>query len=157
MRTATAPSHPIIRLASIGDAPAVLACVSAAFEMYIDRIGKPPAPMLHDYRTLIEERCVWVAELAKEIEGVLVQFETPDGFYIDTVASSPRSRGTGIGRALLQFSEREAIRRGYASVYLCTNSKMTENQAFYPSIGYVEYERKRDAGYDRVFYRKSLA
>jgi len=157
MRTATAPSHPIIRLASIGDAPAVLACVSAAFEMYIDRIGKPPAPMLLDYPTLIEERCVWVAELAKEIEGVLVQFETPDGFYIDTVASSPRSRGTGIGRALLQFSEREAIRRGYASVYLCTNSKMTENQVFYPRIGYVEYERKRDAGYDRVFYRKSLA
>lgn len=131
--------------------------MSAAFEMYIERIGKPPAPMLLDYPMLIEARSVWVAERAEEIEGVLVQFETPGGFYIDTVASSPRARGTGIGRALLQFSEREAFRRGYASVYLCPNSKMTENQVFYPSIGYVEYERKRDAGYDRVFYRKRLA
>ena len=113
--------------------------------------------MLLDYPKLIEERSVWVAELAAEIEGVLVQFETPDGFYIDTVASSPRARGTGIGRALLQFAEREATRRGYSSVYLCTNSRMTENQVFYPSIGYVEYERKSDAGYDRVFYRKILA
>ena len=157
MQTSIATSAPIVRLAATSEAPAVLACVSAAFEKYIDRIGKPPAPMLLDYPKLIQERSVWVAELAAEIDGVLVQFETPDGFYIDTVASSPRARGTGVGRALLQFAEREAIRRGYASVYLCTNSKMTENQVFYPSIGYVEYERKSEAGYDRVFYRKSLA
>jgi GNAT superfamily N-acetyltransferase len=157
MRADATPSLPIVRLAATGEGTAVLACVSAAFEKYIDRIGKPPAPMLLDYPKLIEERSVWVAELASGIEGVLVQFETPDGFYIDTVASSPRARGTGIGRALLQFAEREASRRGFASVYLCTNSKMTENQVFYPSIGYVEYERKSDAGYDRVFYRKNLA
>ena len=147
----------MVRLAATSDAPAVLACVSAAFEMYIDRIGKPPAPMLLDYPKLIAERSVWVVERVAEIEGVLVQFETTDGFYIDTVASRPRARGTGVGRALLQFAEREATRRGYASVCLCTNSKMTENQVFYPRIGYVEYERKSEAGYDRVFYRKSLA
>ena len=42
------------------------------------------------------------------------------------------------------------------SVYLCTNAKMTENQVFYPRLGYVEYERKIEAGYDRIFYRKRL-
>lgn len=153
---APAPS-PIVRPAVTGEADAVLACVASAFEMYIERIGKPPGPMLLDYPALIEADAVWVAELAGEIEGVLVQFETPEGFYIDTVASSPRARGTGIGRALLQFAEREALRRGYDSVYLCTNSRMTENQVFYPKIGYVEIERKRDSGYDRVYYRKRLA
>ena len=66
-------------------------------------------------------------------------------------------RGAGVGRALLLFAEREAIRRGYRSIYLCTNVKMTENQAFYPKIGYVEYERKLDQGYDRIFYRKQLS
>src|SRR5678815_2758239 len=85
----SAPSAPIVRLAATSEAPAVLACVSAAFEMYIDRIGKPPAPMLLDYSKLIAERSVWVVERVAEIEGVLVQFETTDGFYIDTVASSP--------------------------------------------------------------------
>ena len=95
--------------------------------------------------------------MSSQIEGVLVQYETPDGFYIDTVAASPKARGTGVGRALLQFAEAEAIRRGYASVYLCTNAKMTENQLFYPKIGYVEYDRRTEAGYDRVFYRKALA
>lgn len=156
MPTPLVPSVPVVRLAAGPEAPAVLACVSAAFEMYIPRIGKPPAPMLLDYPRLIGEGCVWVAEVAGAVEGVLVQFETADGFYIDTVASSPRARGTGVGRALLQFAEQEAARRGHASVYLCTNSRMTENQVFYPKIGYVEYDRRKDAGYDRVFYRKSL-
>lgn len=156
MPTPLVPPVPVVRLAASPEAPAVLACVSAAFEMYVARIGKPPAPMLLDYPRLIGEGSVWVAEVAGVVEGVLVQFETQDGFYIDTVASSPRARGTGVGRALLQFAEQEAVRRGHASVYLCTNSTMTENQAFYPKIGYVEYDRRKDAGYDRVFYRKSL-
>ena len=51
----------------------------------------------------------------------------------------------------------DSLRRGFRSIYLCTNSKMTENQALYPRIGYVEYERKNEAGFDRVFYRKDLA
>jgi GNAT superfamily N-acetyltransferase len=148
--------EPVVRLATAGDAAAALACVAAAFEPYIERIGKAPAPMLLDYPTLITEGCVWVAQLSTEVEGVLVQYETPDGFYVDTVGTSPRARGTGVGRALLEFAEREAIRRGFTSVYLCTNSKMTENQVLHPKIGYVEYDRKMAAGYDRIFYRKAL-
>ena len=151
------PSDPIVRLAQADDAVAARACVVAAFEPYIARIGKPPAPMLLDYPALIAEGRVWVAEQNAQVEGVLVQYETPEGFYVDTVASSPKARGTGVGRALLQFAEGEAIRRGHASVYLCTNSRMTENQVFYPKIGYVEYDRRTEAGYDRVFYRKALS
>ena len=154
--TPTPLVEPVVRLATAGDAAAALACVVAAFEPYIERIGKAPAPMLLDYPTLIAEGRVWVAELSTQIEGVLVQYETPDGFYVDTAATSLSARGTGVGRALLEFAEREALRRGFTSVYLCTNSKMTENQVFYPKIGYVEYDRRTEAGYDRVFYRKAL-
>ncbi|MNL79760.1 hypothetical protein D3C87_2064340 [compost metagenome] len=57
---------------------------------------------------------------------------------------------------MLMFAEHEALRRGFDSLYLCTNSKMVENQALYTKIGYVEYERKHMTGYDRIFYRKAL-
>ena len=147
----------MIRAAVRADVTAVKACVDAAFEPYIERIGKPPAPMLADYPVLIAAGRVWVAEQDGRIDGVLVLYETSDGFYLDTVAVSPAARGTGVGRTLLEFAEVEAVRRGFASIYLCTNSKMTENQVLYPKIGYVEYDRRHDAGYDRVFYRKSLA
>lgn len=159
MTSGLAPSRhvdPAVRPAAAADVAEALACVVDAFSPYIERMGKPPGPMLLDYPALVDAGCVWVAERGGRIEGVLVQYETADGFYVDTVASSARARGTGVGRALLELAEREAARRGFASVYLCTNSKMTENQVFYPKIGYVEYDRRNEAGYDRVFYRKSL-
>ena len=151
----TAPAISV-RAAHGGDAPAAAACVNAAFEPYVERIGKPPAPMLSDYVALAAEGKVWVAERDGRVVGVLVQYETEDGFYIDTVAALPEMHGTGVGRALLQFAEGEARARGFESIYLCTNSRMMENQVFYPRIGYVEYDRRAQSGYERVFYRKRL-
>ncbi|MDM0109438.1 GNAT family N-acetyltransferase [Variovorax sp. J22R24] len=145
-----------VRVAYQRDALAASACVNAAFEPYVERIGKPPAPMLSDYAALAVEGKVWVAELGEQVVGVLVQYETADGFYIDTVAASPQTHGTGVGRALLEFAEGEARRRGFESICLCTNSKMTENQVLYPKIGYVEYDRRAQSGYERVFYRKRI-
>ena len=113
--------------------------------------------MLLDFAAEIQSGHVWLVQHSVHVAaGVLVQFETPDGFYIDTVAVLPFLQGTGIGEALLRFAEQEALRHGYTSVHLCTNSKMTENQAFYPRIGYVERERRNESGYDRIFYVKTL-
>jgi ribosomal protein S18 acetylase RimI-like enzyme len=146
----------VIRKASPNDTPLVKACIESAFDKYIERIGKPPAPMLLDFATEINANHVWLADADQMVIGVIVQYETDLGFYIDTVAVSPHFQGAGVGKALLQFAEEEAARRGYSSVYLCTNTKMTENQIFYPRLGYVEYERRFDSGYDRIFYRKQL-
>jgi GNAT superfamily N-acetyltransferase len=146
-----------IRPAREMDAPAIKKCVDGAFGKYIERIGKPPAPMLLDYSTLVREGKVWVAEYQDGVSGTLVLFPTEEDFYLDTIAVSPAFQGLGLGRALLQFAEQEALLRGYTSIYLCTNIKMTENQILYPKIGYVEYDRCREDGYDRIFYRKQLA
>lgn len=146
----------LIRQAGPADAGAVQACIAAAFSPYIERIGRPPAPMLLDIPKEIVAQRVWVAEAGGTLAGTIVQYPTEQGFYIDTVAVAPEVRGTGIGRALLQFAEQEATRRDCEQVYLCTNSRMVENQALYTRIGYTEYERKSVGPYDRVFYRKPL-
>jgi ribosomal protein S18 acetylase RimI-like enzyme len=147
----------LIRAAQTEDEPAVRQCVADAFEKYIERIGKPPAPMLLDYGVFIKEGRVRVAEHQNKICGVIVIYETSTRFYIDTVAVKSDFQGMGVGRALLEFAEGEAIRLGFTSIYLCTNVKMTENQIFYPRAGYVEYERRMEDGYDRVYYRKKLS
>jgi GNAT superfamily N-acetyltransferase len=147
---------PRIRPATLYEASAVAEYVRVAFSPYIERIGKPPAPMLLDFPTVIAAGQAWVVDVDGDVVGALIQYETEEGFYIDTVAVLPAMQGRGIGRALLEFAEDEARRRGYRSLYLCTNVKMTENQVLYPKIGYVEYERKFDQGYERIFYRKQL-
>ncbi len=103
----------ILREATQTDAQAAKACVDAAFKIYIERMGKPPAPMLLDFLSEIAEKHVWLAEADGEVVGVLVQYETEKGFYIDTVAVDPRHQGSGVGKSLLQLAEREALRRGY--------------------------------------------
>ena len=82
--------------------------------------------------------------------------ETTDGFLLDNVAVFPDRKGQGIGRALLVHAEQEARTRGHASLYLYTNEKMTENIAMYSRAGYVEYERRQEEGFCRVFLRKML-
>ena len=153
----TASPAVAMRPAVDDDATAVKACVTAAFAPYVARIGKPPAPMLLDFAAEIQAGHVWVAVAGAEVVGAIVQYDTAQGFYIDTVAALPRLRGQGVGRALLVFAEDEARRRGHRAVHLCTNAHMTENQVFYPRIGYVEVARKAEGGYDRVFYAKPLA
>lgn len=144
------------RPATAEDAPAVEACVRAAYRHYIERIGRPPGPMLDDFAEVIRERQVTVAESGGKVIGVLVLDQTAEGFLLENIAVDPVRKGTGLGRALLELAEAEAKRAGFESIYLYTHEKMAENLAGYAKIGYVEYDRRVEAGLARVYMRKKL-
>jgi GNAT superfamily N-acetyltransferase len=145
-----------LRRARPEDTIAVTDCVNAAYAHWVPRIGRKPKPMLQDYATVIQTSQVIVAEANGEIAGVLVLCETPDGFLVENVAVYPSWKGQGIGRLLLIHAEQEARGRGYASLYLYTNEKMSENIAMYVKVGYVEYERRLGDGFCIVFMRKAI-
>jgi N-acetylglutamate synthase-like GNAT family acetyltransferase len=143
-----------LRPARSADVDGIAACVEAAYSPYIERIGRKPGPMLEDYSKVIEERQVTVAESSGIIAGVLVLALTAEGLLLDNVAVLPSHRG--IGKALLQYAESEARRQGFVSLYLYTHEKMTENRARYSKIGYLEYDRRVEYGFPRIYMRKSL-
>src|SRR4026207_24412 len=145
-----------IRPAREGDAPEIAACVHAAYRHYVERIGRPPGPMTEDYVKVIRERRVTVAESGGTTAGVLVLAVTDEGFLLENVAVDPSHHGKGLGRTLLELAEAEARREGFGSIYLYTHEKMTENLALYAKIGYVEYDRRTEKGFARVYMRKSL-
>ncbi|MBL8703903.1 MAG: GNAT family N-acetyltransferase [Rhodospirillales bacterium] len=145
-----------IRPARPADVARIAAIVDQAYEIYIPRIGKKPGPMLDDYAARVAEDVVWVAELDGRVVGILVLLPEPDHVLLDNVAVAPEAHGKGIGRALVAFAEDEARRRGHAEIRLYTHEKMTENVAMYPRLGYAETHRAQQAGYDRVFFRKTL-
>lgn len=145
-----------LRPADQRDVDALAALVHDAYVHYVERIGREPGPMTKDYRDVIDERQVTVAEDEDGIAGVVVVGPSDDGFLIDNVAVQPSKQGTGIGRKLLERAEEQARAAGYDSIYLYTNEEMTENQALYKRLGYVEYDRRARLGLTRVFLRKPL-
>ena len=52
----------LLRRATEDDVRAIEALVADAFGKYVERIGKPPAPMIADYAGLLGESRIWVLE-----------------------------------------------------------------------------------------------
>lgn len=130
--------------------------VANAYQKYVERIGKPPGPMLDDYSVHVRAHAAWVAEVGGEAVGLIVLLPEDDHLLLDNVAIDPAYRGRKIGRALLAFAEKEATRRGYPELRLYTHEKMTENLAMYPALGWEETGRGEQCGYRRVFFRKHV-
>jgi ribosomal protein S18 acetylase RimI-like enzyme len=144
------------RSAVMADAPEVAALVNAAYRHYVERIGMLPRPMTDDYAEVIANRRVTVAESHGAIVGVVVLAVDGEGFLIDNVAVHPSLRGKGLGKALLEFAEAEALSAGFDSIYLYTHEKMTENLALYSRLGYVEYDRRSQGDFSLIYMRKHL-
>ena len=145
-----------LRSAIGADVPEVAALVNAAYGHYVERIGMLPRPMTDDYSDVIANRQVTVAESNGTIVGVIVLTVDDEGFLLDNVAVDPSHRGQGLGKALLEFAESQALSAGFDSVYLYTHEKMTENLAIYSRIGYVEYDRRSQGEFSLVYMRKHL-
>jgi ribosomal protein S18 acetylase RimI-like enzyme len=146
-----------IRFATQDDVTQIVRLVNAAYAKYLDRMEKPPAPMLADYTEQIAHSEVYVLASGAEIAGLLVLEARDQTLLIEDVAVDPALQGHGLGRRLMAFAEQYAHEHGLREARLYTNEVMVENLAFYRSLGFEEVERRVDDGYHRVFLRKSLA
>jgi GNAT superfamily N-acetyltransferase len=146
----------MIRPAQVDEAQQVRDVVLAAYQHYVPIIGRPPAPMLDDYASRIVAGQVWVLVREDALAGVLVLEDGPDCFLLDNIAVRPDRQGLGLGRMLLNFAEAEAARRGWSAVTLYTNALMHKNIEIYAGRGYIERERRREKGFERVYMEKRL-
>jgi ribosomal protein S18 acetylase RimI-like enzyme len=143
-----------LRLATEADMPAIGGVIVAAYARYRDRMGKPPGPVLTDYTDAVVAGRVWV--LGDPLAAVLVLDPEQDAMLVENVAVSPAAQGRGLGRALMEFAEYQAMTRGLRRMTLYTNEVMTENLAIYARLGYRETARRSEGGYSRVFMAKEL-
>ena len=146
----------MIRTAVPADRAAIEAIVRDAYSTYLDRMAKPPGPMLDDYAALIAAGAVSVHDDG-QIAAMIVLLPRRDHLLLDNVAVRRDRQGHGVGRRLIEFAESEARRLGHTELRLYTHVTMTENIALYSRLGFVETGRGREAGYDRVFMTKRLA
>lgn len=145
-----------IRHARENDLAEIEKCARESYALYVPRMNKPPAPMVADFKTLIENRMVHCIERNQGIIGFIILYSQIDHLHIENVAVHPESQGQGFGKRLIEFAEQEARRLRLAAIELYTNEAMTENFSFYGNLGFKEYERRDEDGFKRVFFRKEL-
>lgn len=147
-----------IRSAVAEDLIQVEDCAVAAYSVYVERIGRKPAPMVADFRRHLARGELFVArDEVGAVKGYIVLYPRDDHLHVENVAVGPANQGQGIGVALMSFAEEQARRHGCAALELYTNAKMTENLSLYPKLGYEETDRRTEDGFDRVYFRKTLA
>ena len=145
-----------IRRATTADLPAIRQLITDAYEKYIERIGRPPAPMTADYASALEHSRVWVLVSDDAVVGALVTEHRGDHLLLETIAVAPGAQGHGYGRMLLDRAEGDAAELGLTEVRLYTNEAMTENLTFYPLHGYHETGRAVEDGFRRVYFSKTV-
>ena len=145
-----------IRRATMADLTAIQRLMTDAYAKYVERIGRPPAPMTADYAAALGHSRVWVLERGKAIVGALVTEDRGDHLLLETVAVAHDCQRMGYGKMLLDRAERDAVELGLTEVRLYTNEAMTENLSFYPRHGYRETGRAVQHGFRRVFFSKTV-
>jgi GNAT superfamily N-acetyltransferase len=146
-----------IRLAEQDDVDVLRAIAAAAYQPYVARIGRPPAPMTADYDQAVRSGQTWVAVEDGQISGFVVLVAQPGYLLVQNLAVRPAAQGHGIGSRLLARAEQHARGLGLSEIRLYTNEAMTENLAYYPRRGYIETHRADQDGFQRAFFRKPLS
>lgn len=145
-----------IRTAVETDVTDIRLCAQQAYVKYVQRMNREPAPMHADFTSQIAMGCVAVAISHSRLMGYVVSYPEDSLFKLESVAVMPDYSGRGIGKLLIEYAEKSAKQIGYETMELYTNEAMSENIAMYPKIGYVEVGRRRESGFNRVFFRKQL-
>ncbi len=94
-------AEPSLRRAIPSDAVSIAELAERAYEKYIARIGRRPAPMDTDYAALIGAANVWVLIDDNGLVGSLVTCVMDDHLLLDAIAVAPHAQGRGYGGALL--------------------------------------------------------
>ena len=139
------------------DIPALSALAEAAYAPYTARLGGvDPYAMRPDFARHAGAGSLHVVDRGGRPVAFIIAYPQGDALMVENVAVAPAVQGAGIGRALLGWAESDARRHGLARLWLYTNEVMTENQAFYVALGYVETGRRALGRMRVIDYEKWL-
>ncbi len=146
-----------VRPAGDADADTLQRIAAAAYQHYVPRIGRAPAPMTADYVAAVRHGQAWVAVEHGKVAGFAILIAQSGYLLLENVAVLPAAQGRGIGARLMALAEEQARSLRFGEIRLYTNEAMTENIAYYARHGYAETHRMQQDGFQRVFFRKRLA
>ena len=146
-----------IRKAAANDLSKIEQIARTAYQKYVARIGKEPAPMLADFSTHLNDDTIFVVEdgRGRDIIAYAVIVVKEGQFWLENIAVEPAHSAQGVGTELIHFVE-GFIADFADAYYLYTNIKMIENIDWYQRIGFTEIKRMTEDGFERVYFCKKL-
>lgn len=105
-----------LRQATALDIEIVRSISADAYLPYEASIGFVPFPAIEDYGPRIERGEVWLLDVGGEVVGVAVLELKPDHLFVYSIAVRPDRQGKGHGKALLEFTFRQAVQHGVGEV-----------------------------------------
>ncbi len=142
-----------IREANINDENGLKECMISAYTSYVERLkGAFLPPLEADYKEEILNFPVWVVEENNVIIGGLVLFFEKEKASILNVAVHPKAQGRGLGKFLINFAEKEAIKNECVKINLATHILLTENILFYEKLGF----EVTDSDENKIYMMKNL-
>ncbi len=146
-----------LRRASTEDIPAIVALTEAAYLPNEGIIGVPSLPRIADYRKVLAEHEIWLAESEGALDGVLVLEEEPAKFTLWSIAVSPAATGRKVGSRLMDFTEERARALGHDAFHLYTHEKLADRIGWYERLGFSITHHEDMADRRLTHMRKTLA
>ena len=144
----------LFRKAKLEDHKIIMAIAQKAYEKYIERMGKEPAPM----RPVIQkEDMVFICEDNKQVIAFAILVKINDQIILDSIAVDTPHQKKGIGNNFIKFIEQYLIKQKVNKYQLYTNEMMFENIDWYQKIGYKIFKKVTEKGFNRIYFEKELS
>jgi N-acetylglutamate synthase-like GNAT family acetyltransferase len=111
--------------------------------------------MEDNYTLIIALYHVWVAVDQGQVIGGLVLIPKEDHMLLANIAVRPEYQGKGVGQALLELADAEALDQGYQEIRLITNKARIDNLDMYRRSGWTEMQSGEQEVHN-IFMRKLL-
>jgi ribosomal protein S18 acetylase RimI-like enzyme len=142
------------------DWPALLTLIQTEFAFMDGRID-PPSSMHALTQSSIAQQARTGEVWAIGHPPVACVFLTPkpEALYVGKLAVAGTHRGQGLARRLIALADTRARALHLPTLELQTRVELTENQATFRALGFVEVARTAHPGYDRptsITYRRAV-
>jgi N-acetylglutamate synthase-like GNAT family acetyltransferase len=156
VRKQTTEGNPhLIRPAHADEAPAIVALLHGAFAEYRGKLQPEPGALSESLDTIssvMSVGTILVAVRDNRIAGCVAIQRKADFAYAGRLAVDPGARGAGVGKALMAAAESTARQLGARRLRVDVGLALTENRAFFRTLGFVEGGHRCHPGFSRPTY-----
>ena len=132
-----------IRRAQPADAPAIAACIDAAYAPILAQ-GLELPPVSEGVYDDIRDNTVWLAQGGDEVLGGLIVTCYDHVLHIANLFVNPAAQGRGLARDLMRLANKHAQMQQCTEMRLATHKDMPENVALYVHLGWEIYATERN-------------